>query len=119
MNYSKSEQLQKEALEHIVGGVNSPSRSYKAVGGGAPVVMERAEGAYFYDVDGNRYIDYLAAYGPIITGHAHPHITKAITKAAQTGTLYGTPTPHEITFSKMLKKAISSMDKVRFVNCGR
>jgi len=118
MNYSKSEQLQKEALEHIVGGVNSPSRSYKAVGGGAPVVMERAEGAYFYDVDGNRYIDYLAAYGPIITGHAHPHITKAITKAAQTGTLYGTPTPHEITFAKMLKEAIPSMDKVRFVNSG-
>ncbi|MFC4410201.1 glutamate-1-semialdehyde 2,1-aminomutase [Chungangia koreensis] len=118
MKHSKSEELQKEALEHIVGGVNSPSRSYKAVGGGAPVVMERAEGAYFYDVDGNRYIDYLAAYGPIITGHAHPHITKAITKAAETGTLYGTPTPHEITFAKMLKDAIPSMDKVRFVNSG-
>lgn len=118
MNHSTSEQLQKEALEHIVGGVNSPSRSYKAVGGGAPVVMERADGAYFYDVDGNRYIDYLAAYGPIITGHAHPHITKAITKAAETGTLYGTPTRHEITFAKMLKDAIPSMDKVRFVNSG-
>lgn len=118
MNHTKSEELQKDALEHIVGGVNSPSRSYKAVGGGAPVVMERAEGAYFYDVDGNRYIDYLAAYGPIITGHAHPHITKAITKAAETGTLYGTPTPHEITFAKMLKDAIPSMDKVRFVNSG-
>lgn len=118
MNHSTSEQLQREALEHIVGGVNSPSRSYKAVGGGAPVVMERADGAYFYDVDGNRYIDYLAAYGPIITGHAHPHITKAITKAAETGTLYGTPTRHEITFAKMLKDAIPSMDKVRFVNSG-
>ncbi|WP_144511761.1 glutamate-1-semialdehyde 2,1-aminomutase [Bacillus sp. FJAT-22090] len=118
MNYTKSEQIQIEALEHIVGGVNSPSRSYKAVGGGAPVVMERAEGAYFYDVDGNKYIDYLAAYGPIITGHAHPHITEAITKAAQTGLLYGTPTKHEVTFAKMLKEAIPSMDKVRFVNSG-
>ncbi len=118
MNFTKSEQLHKEALEHIVGGVNSPSRSYKAVGGGAPVVMERAQGAYFWDVDGNKYIDYLAAYGPIITGHAHPHITKAIKHAAETGVLYGTPTPHEIKFAKMLKEAIPSLEKVRFVNSG-
>jgi glutamate-1-semialdehyde 2,1-aminomutase len=118
MNFTKSEQLYQEALKHIVGGVNSPSRSYKAVGGGAPVVMERAQGAYFWDVDGNKYIDYLAAYGPIITGHAHPHITKAIQRAAETGVLYGTPTPHEITFAKMLKEAIPSLEKVRFVNSG-
>jgi len=118
MNFSKSQQLHEEALQHIVGGVNSPSRSYKAVGGGSPVVMERAKGAYFWDVDGNQYIDYLAAYGPIITGHAHPHITEAITRAAETGVLYGTPTPHEITFAKMLKEAMPAMDKVRFVNSG-
>ncbi|GGJ60975.1 glutamate-1-semialdehyde 2,1-aminomutase [Anoxybacillus voinovskiensis] len=118
MQFIKSEQLYKEALEHIVGGVNSPSRSYKAVGGGAPVVMERAQGAYFWDVDGNKYIDYLAAYGPIITGHSHPHITKAIQRAAENGVLYGTPTPHEITFAKMLKEAIPSLEKVRFVNSG-
>ncbi|WP_461202076.1 glutamate-1-semialdehyde 2,1-aminomutase [Anoxybacillus sp. TBDG-1] len=118
MNFTKSEQLYEEALEHIVGGVNSPSRSYKAVGGGAPVVMERAQGAYFWDVDGNKYIDYLAAYGPIITGHAHPHITKAIQHAAENGVLYGTPTPYEITFAKMLKEAIPSLEKVRFVNSG-
>ena len=90
MNFTKSEALHQEALEHIVGGVNSPSRSFKAVGGGSPVAMARGEGAYFWDVDGNQYIDYLAAYGPIITGHAHPHITKAITKAAQNGVLFGT-----------------------------
>jgi glutamate-1-semialdehyde 2,1-aminomutase len=118
MQFTKSEHLYKEALEHIVGGVNSPSRSYKAVGGGAPIVMERAQGAYFWDVDGNKYIDYLAAYGPIITGHAHPHITKAIQRAAENGVLYGTPTPHEITFAKMLKEAIPSLEKVRFVNSG-
>lgn len=118
MKFAKSEQLYQEALQHIVGGVNSPSRSYKAVGGGAPVVMERAQGAYFWDVDGNKYIDYLAAYGPIIAGHAHPHITKAIQRAAETGVLYGTPTPHEITFAKMLKEAIPSLEKVRFVNSG-
>ncbi|MBM4765088.1 glutamate-1-semialdehyde 2,1-aminomutase [Bacillus sp. B15-48] len=118
MKRPNSERLHKEALEHIVGGVNSPSRSYKAVGGGAPVVMERAKGAYFWDVDGHQYIDYLAAYGPIITGHAHPHITEAIKKAADTGILYGTPTPHEVKFSKMLKEAIPSLEKVRFVNSG-
>ncbi|KXG11660.1 glutamate-1-semialdehyde 2,1-aminomutase [Anoxybacillus rupiensis] len=118
MQFTKSEQLYEEALQHIVGGVNSPSRSYKAVGGGAPVVMERAQGAYFWDVDGNKYIDYLAAYGPIITGHAHPHITKAIQRAAENGVLYGTPTPYEITFAKMLKEAIPSLEKVRFVNSG-
>ncbi|MDQ0163081.1 glutamate-1-semialdehyde 2,1-aminomutase [Bacillus alveayuensis] len=118
MNFTKSEQLHQEALEHIVGGVNSPSRSYKAVGGGAPVVMEKAKGAYFWDVDGNKYIDYLAAYGPIITGHAHPHITEAIKRAAETGVLYGTPTPHEVKFAKMLKEAIPSLEKVRFVNSG-
>jgi glutamate-1-semialdehyde 2,1-aminomutase len=116
--YSESEHLYIEALEHIVGGVNSPSRSFKAVGGGAPVFMKRAKGAYFWDEDDNRYIDYLAAYGPIILGHAHPHITEAITRAAENGTLYGTPTALEIQFAEMLKKAMPAMDKVRFVNSG-
>ncbi|MBM7580686.1 glutamate-1-semialdehyde 2,1-aminomutase [Jeotgalibacillus terrae] len=118
MKHTNSEALHAEALEHIVGGVNSPSRSYKAVGGGSPVAMERGKGAYFWDVDGNQYIDYLAAYGPIITGHAHPHITKAIQHAAETGILYGTPTKHEVTFAKMLKEAMPAMEKVRFVNSG-
>lgn len=113
-----SETLYQEALQHIVGGVNSPSRSYKAVGGGAPVFMKRGEGAYFWDVDDNRYIDYLAAYGPIITGHAHPHISEAIIRAAQNGILYGTPTELEIVLARMLKQAIPSLDKVRFVNSG-
>lgn len=118
MNRKKSEHLYEEALKHIVGGVNSPSRSFKAVGDGAPVFMKRAQGAHFWDVDGNRYVDYLAAYGPIITGHAHPHVTKAIQEAAANGTLYGTPTELEIQLATMLKTAIPSMDKVRFVNSG-
>jgi len=118
MNFTKSEHLHSEALEHIVGGVNSPSRSYKAVGGGSPVAMKKAQGAYFWDVDDNKYIDYLAAYGPIITGHAHPHITEAIKNAAENGVLYGTPTPFEVTFAKMLKEAMPALDKVRFVNSG-
>ena len=118
MNHAKSEAIHEEALQHIVGGVNSPSRSYKAVGGGSPVAMARGKGAYFWDVDGNRYIDYLAAYGPIVTGHGHPHIAKAIAHAAENGTLFGTPTEYEVTFAKMLKEAIPSMDKVRFNNSG-
>lgn len=118
MLHTNSEQLHEEALEIIVGGVNSPSRSYKAVGGGSPIVMEKGQGAYFFDVDGNQYIDYLAAYGPIVTGHAHPHITKAVTRAAETGLLFGTPTPHEVKFAKMLQEAIPSMEKIRFMNSG-
>ncbi|PZE20880.1 glutamate-1-semialdehyde 2,1-aminomutase [Paenibacillus xerothermodurans] len=114
----RSEALYAEALQHIVGGVNSPSRSFKAVGGGSPVFMKRGQGAHFWDEDGNRYIDYLAAYGPIILGHAHPHVTEAICRAAENGTLYGTPTELEIQFAKMIKEATPSLDKVRFVNSG-
>ncbi|MCZ0702872.1 glutamate-1-semialdehyde 2,1-aminomutase [Natronobacillus azotifigens] len=118
MEFTKSIALHNEALDHIVGGVNSPSRAYKGVGGGTPVYMEKGAGAYFWDVDGNKYIDYLGAYGPIITGHAHPHITAAITKSAENGVLFGTPTALENTFAKMLKEAIPSLEKVRFVNSG-
>ncbi|KGX87682.1 glutamate-1-semialdehyde aminotransferase [Pontibacillus halophilus JSM 076056 = DSM 19796] len=118
MNIDTSIELYKEANTHILGGVNSPSRAYKGVGGGTPVFMDTAKGAYFWDVDGNKYIDYLAAYGPIITGHAHPHITDAITRAAQNGVLYGTPTKMENQFAKMIKEAIPSIEKLRFVNSG-
>lgn len=118
MKRERSTELHNHALDVILGGVNSPSRSFKAVGGGAPVTMERAEGAYFWDVDGNQYIDYLAAYGPIITGHAHPHVTKAICEAASNGTLYGTPTPWEVTFAGMIREAIPSMERIRFNNSG-
>ena len=117
-NHTNSKKLQIDAEEVILGGVNSPSRSYKAVGGGAPLVMERAEGPYFYDVDGNKYIDYLAAYGPIITGHAHPRIHEAITEQSSKGILYGTSTQLEIDFARKLRKAIPSLERVRFVNSG-
>ncbi|SFX68128.1 glutamate-1-semialdehyde 2,1-aminomutase [Thermoactinomyces sp. DSM 45891] len=110
--------LYKQALDVIVGGVNSPSRSFKAVGGGAPVFMKRAEGAYFYDEDGNRYIDYLAAFGPVILGHAHPAVTQAIQETAVDGILYGAPTSKEVEFATMLRNAIPSMEQIRFVNSG-
>ncbi len=118
MNWTRSNQLYNEALDVIVGGVNSPSRSFKAVGGGSPIFMDHAKGAYIWDVDGNRYIDYLCAYGPLILGHGNEHVANAITKAAQNGTLYGTPTPYEIEFASMIRKAIPSMEKIRFVNSG-
>lgn len=118
MNFSKSENLQNQSNEYILGGVNSPSRSYKAVGGGAPVVMKKGQGAYLYDVDGNKYIDYLQAYGPIITGHAHPHITQAIQEQAALGVLFGTPTELEIEFARKLRAAIPSLEKMCFVNSG-
>lgn len=118
MNFSESERLQHFSNEYILGGVNSPSRSFKAVGGGAPIVMKEGKGAYLYDVDGNKYIDYLQAYGPIITGQAHPHITKAIQEQAAKGVLYGTPTELEIDFAKKLREAIPFLEKIRFVNSG-
>ena len=117
-NHTKSQSMQKEAEAVILGGVNSPSRSYKAVGGGAPIVMESAEGSHFYDIDGNKYIDYLAAYGPIITGHGHPRIHEAITEQSSKGILYGTATTLEVDFAKKLRKAIPSLERVRFVNSG-
>ncbi|WP_303660296.1 glutamate-1-semialdehyde 2,1-aminomutase [Salipaludibacillus sp. LMS25] len=118
MKLDRSEQLNKEAQEIILGGVNSPSRSFKGVGGGTPVFMKKGKGAYFWDEDGNQYIDYLAAYGPIITGHAHPHITEAIKTAAEDGVLYGTPTAYESHFAKILREAIPSLERLRFVNSG-
>ncbi|HDJ1383831.1 TPA: glutamate-1-semialdehyde 2,1-aminomutase, partial [Staphylococcus aureus] len=81
-------------------------------------VMKEGHGAYLYDVDGNKFIDYLQAYGPIIAGHAHPHITKAIQEQAAKGVLFGTPTELEIEFSKKLRDAIPSLEKIRFVNSG-
>lgn len=116
--HKNSEALQKDAEDIILGGVNSPSRSYKAVGGGAPVVMDRAEGAYFYDVDGNRYIDFLSAYGPIITGHAHPRIHEAIVEQSSRGILYGTPTKLEVDFANKIRGAMPALEKIRFVNSG-
>ncbi|NAP01408.1 aminotransferase class III-fold pyridoxal phosphate-dependent enzyme, partial [Halomonas sp. MG34] len=92
MNNTKSQALHEEGLKHIVGGVNSPSRSFKAVGGGAPVYMQRGQGVIFWDVDGIKYIDHLGAHGPIITGHAYYHIAKSIAHAATTGVLFGSLT---------------------------
>jgi len=116
--YTQSEAHYERARTHIVGGVNSPARSFKAVGGGAPVFMKRGQGPYLWDVDGNRYIDYLAAYGPGVLGHAHPEITATIIRASQGGTLYGTPTPWEIDLAEQLSLALPSLERVRLVTTG-
>ncbi|WP_220183950.1 glutamate-1-semialdehyde 2,1-aminomutase [Thermoactinomyces mirandus] len=118
MDIQRSKQLYQEALDVIVGGVNSPSRSFRAVGNGTPIFMKKAQGPYFWDEDGNRYIDYLAAFGPIILGHAHPVVTAAIIETATHGVLYGTPTEKEVRFAQMLREAIPSMEQIRFVNSG-
>lgn len=118
MKHVRSQRLYEEALDVISGGVNSPSRSFKAVGGEYPIFMKRAHGAYFWDEDDNRYIDYLAAFGPLILGHAHPRVTEAITQAAMNGTLYGAPTQLETQFATIIRNAIPSCEKIRLVNSG-
>src|SRR5690606_26798944 len=91
MSFPKSEALYKAASEVMPGGVNSPVRAFRGVGG-TPLFIERGEGAYLYDADGNRYIDYVQSWGPLILGHAHPKVVQAIQSQAAKGTSYGTPT---------------------------
>ncbi|MBO8141372.1 MAG: glutamate-1-semialdehyde 2,1-aminomutase [Firmicutes bacterium] len=118
MRRQRSRELFQRAVQHIPGGVNSPSRSYDAVGIDHPVFMRRGQGAYLWDADGNRYLDYVAAYGALILGHAHPAVLEALTKVAERGTVLGTPHELEVTFAEHLKSAIPSLEKVRFVNSG-
>lgn len=118
MKVTESERLFARAVCRIAGGVNSPSRSYDAVGGGAPVFISRGEGAYLYDVDGNEYIDYLGAFGAMILGHAHPAVVEAVERAVRLGTVYGTPTPGEVRLAELLCGAIDGLDLVRFTASG-
>jgi glutamate-1-semialdehyde 2,1-aminomutase len=101
MKWKKSQRLFKKAQELIPGGVNSPVRAFKAVGGN-PLFIQRAKGSKIYDVDGNEYIDYVLSWGPLILGHAHPDIVKALKKAAERGTSYGAPTQLEIELAELV-----------------
>ena len=114
---SKSKRLFKKAQRLIPGGVNSPVRAFKAVGG-QPLFIARAKGSKIYDVDGNAYIDYVLSWGPMILGHAHPSVVKALKDAVEKGTSYGAPTELEVRLAEMVLKAYPSMDKVRMVNSG-
>ncbi|MEK6581477.1 MAG: glutamate-1-semialdehyde 2,1-aminomutase [Nitrospirota bacterium] len=116
-NHQKSEKLFKQAKALIPGGVNSPVRAFKAVGGN-PVFITKGKGSKIYDVDGNSYIDYVLSWGPLILGHAHPKVIKALKAAAEKGTSFGAPTPLEIELANLVLKAYPSMDKVRMVNSG-
>lgn len=110
----RSRELYAEAKRHIVGGVNSPSRAFGAVGRPYPIVIDRGQDAYLWDVDGNHYIDYLCAYGAMLLGHAHPHIVEAVQRAAARGTVYGTLTELEIALAIRLKEALPFVDLFRF-----
>ena len=114
---TKSEQLFAEALKYIPGGVNSPVRAFRAVGG-QPFFVHRAKGARVWDVDGNEYLDYVGTWGPAILGHAHPGIIQAVQAAAQNGTSFGIPNPFEVTMAKLICSWVPSVQKVRMCNSG-
>jgi glutamate-1-semialdehyde 2,1-aminomutase len=113
----KSEELFGEALKYIPGGVNSPVRAFRAVGG-QPFFVNKAKGAHVWDVDGNDYVDYVGTWGPAILGHAHPKIIKAVQDAAEHGTSFGIPNPFEVTMAKLICSLVPSVEKVRMCNSG-
>ncbi len=114
---TRSEQAWQEAQRYLPGGVDSPVRAYRAVGG-IPPFIERGEGAYLFDVDGNRYIDYVCSWGPLIAGHAHPDVVARLKQAVERGTSYGAPTEAETELARMVVQMVPSIDLVRFVNSG-
>ena len=117
MLYQRSSVLFNEAKKYIPGGVNSPVRAFKSVGG-SPVFASKANGAYVYDEDGNKYIDYISSWGPMILGHAHPKVVRAISKTAKNGTSFGMPTTLETDLAKLSLSMVPGMQKIRFVNSG-
>jgi len=114
---TKSQELFKKAQNVIPGGVNSPVRAYSSVGG-TPPFIERAEGAYLYDVDGNRYIDYVGSYGPMIAGHANPEVVDTVKQAAEKGLSFGAPTEIEVSMAHKIIELMPSIEMVRMVNSG-
>lgn len=117
MNYQRSSALFIEAQKVIPGGVNSPVRAFKAVGGD-PIFVERAEGAYLYDVDGNKLIDYINSWGPMILGHAHARVVNAVVEKAKKGTSFGMPTEIETKIAALAVSMVPNIEKIRFVNSG-
>ena len=117
MIYQRSSALFKEAKQYIPGGVNSPVRAFKAVGGD-PIFVKEAKGAYLYDEDGNRLIDYISSWGPLILGHAHEPVISAVINKAKQGTSFGMPTEIETELAKLAVSMVPNIDKIRFVNSG-
>jgi glutamate-1-semialdehyde 2,1-aminomutase len=117
MMIEKSKQLFERAQQSIPGGVNSPVRAFKSVGG-TPVFIKNAKGAYLYDVDGNRYIDYIASWGPMILGHAYEPVVKAIQEYATHSTSYGAPTELEVEMAELIISMVPNVDLIRMVSSG-
>lgn len=117
MIYKRSSTLFTEAQKYIPGGVNSPVRAFKAVGGD-PIFVKEAKGAYLYDEDGNRLIDYIASWGPLILGHAYEPVINAVIEKAKKGTSFGMPTEIETDLAKLAVSMVPNIDKIRFVNSG-
>lgn len=117
MELSKSKELYQEGLTHLVGAVNSPVRAFASVGGN-PLFIDKAKKSHIYDVDGNKYIDYVVSYGPMVIGHQHPKVEKAVKKALKKGYSFGASTKGELKLAKLVCDAFPHMDKVRFVNSG-
>ena len=117
MKYERSSRLFKAAQEVIPGGVNSPVRAFQSVGG-TPLFIDRAQGAYLYDADGNALIDYISSWGPMLLGHAYPPVIEAIKSRADSGTSFGTPTALETEIATLAISMVPNIDKIRFVNSG-
>jgi glutamate-1-semialdehyde 2,1-aminomutase len=117
LNLSRSRELFAEAQQLMPGGVNSPVRAFRSVGG-EPVFIDHASGPYLYDVDGNRYLDYIGSWGPMILGHAHPAVVEAVTQASRRGFSFGAPTAAESKLAQMVIESVPSIEMVRFVNSG-
>jgi len=114
---SASRAMFAEAVRLLPGGVDSPVRAFKAVGG-EPRFIARGEGAYLYDVDGNRLIDYVLSWGPLVLGHAHPAVVAAVVRTAVLGTSFGAPSPLELDLARLIKAQVPSVEMIRFVNSG-
>jgi glutamate-1-semialdehyde 2,1-aminomutase len=117
MGVDKSEKLFNEAQQHIPGGVNSPVRAFKQVGGN-PLFMKSADGAYMFDEDNNRYIDYINSWGPMILGHNHPAVVDSVQQQVKTAFSFGAPTKLEVEIAKLIKNMVSNVELVRMVNSG-
>ena len=113
----RSARLMERAVRRMPGGVNSPVRAFRSVGG-EPLFMERGEGSYIFDADGNSYVDYVMSYGPLVLGHAHPEVVEAIERTARKGTTFGAPTELEVELAELVCEAVPSMEVVRMTNSG-
>ena len=117
LNLSRSHELYQEAQQLLPGGVNSPVRAFRGVGG-EPIFIDYAQGPYLYDVDGNRYLDYVQSWGPMILGHAYPTVVEAVTQASMRGFSFGAPTEAESQLARIVIECVPSIEMVRFVNSG-